>query len=78
MDNFSRYSKGELMPEFFHARNDSEAKEAAIQAGRALRGEYVIGNQPPLASASGKWRQVRVKANVPKVNVYARNGYYAP
>jgi VWFA-related protein len=62
----------------FHARNDAEAKEAAWKAGRALRNEYVIGYQPPLAPASGKWRQVRVKANVPKANVYARNGYYAP
>ena len=43
---------------FFHARNDSEAKEAAVKAGRALRNEYVIGYQPQLASASGKWRQV--------------------
>ncbi len=62
----------------FHARSDTEAKEAAIKAGRALRNEYVIGYQPPSSGATGKWHQVRVKSNVPKVNVYARNGYYAP
>ena len=62
----------------FHVRNSAEAQEASIKAGRALRNEYVIGYQPPSSGATGKWRHVRVKSNVPKVNVYARNGYYAP
>ena len=62
----------------FHARSDAEAKEAAIKVGRALRNEYVIGYRPPASGAAGKWRRVRVKSNVPKVNVYARNGYYSP
>ena len=62
----------------FHVRNDAEAKEAATKVGRALRNEYVIGYQPPSSGATGKWHQVRVKSNVPKVHVYARNGYYAP
>jgi Ca-activated chloride channel family protein len=62
----------------YHVRNDTEAKEAATKAGRALRNEYVIGYQPPSASATGKWHRIRVKSNVPKLDVYARNGYYAP
>jgi len=62
----------------FHAQNDTEANEAAIRAGRALRNEYVIGYQPSNSGATGKWHRIRVKTNVPKVNVYARNGYYAP
>ena len=62
----------------FHVRNDGEAKEAAIKVGRALRNEYVIGYQPPTSGATGKYHRVHVKSNVPKVNVYARNGYYAP
>jgi Ca-activated chloride channel family protein len=62
----------------FHARNDTEAKEAADKAGRALRNEYVIGYQPSTSGATGKWHRIRVKSNVPKVNVSARNGYYAP
>jgi Ca-activated chloride channel family protein len=62
----------------FHVRNDAEAKEAATKVGRALRNEYVIGYQPPSSGATGKWHKVRVKSNVPKVHVYARNGYYAP
>lgn len=63
---------------YFHVRNDNEAKGAAAKAGRALRNQYVIGYQPPGSEVSGKWHRIRVKSTVPKVNVYARNGYYAP
>jgi Ca-activated chloride channel homolog len=62
----------------FRVQNDAEAKEAAVKVGRALRNEYVIGYQPANSGATGKYHRVHVKANVPKVNVYARNGYYAP
>jgi Ca-activated chloride channel homolog len=62
----------------FRAQNETEAKEAAIKAGRVLRNEYVIGYQPPISGATGKWHRIRVKSNVPKAIVYARNGYYAP
>ena len=61
----------------FHARNDVQAKEAMTKAGQALRNEYVIGYHPPDSGTSGKWHRIRVKSNVPKVNVYARNGYYS-
>jgi hypothetical protein len=37
----------------------------------------VIGYQPPDSGLSGKWHRVRVKSDVPKVNVYARSGYYS-
>lgn len=63
---------------YFHVRDGAEAREAAIKAGRALRNQYVIGYQPASSPATGKWHEVRVKSNVPKVRVYARNGYYAP
>lgn len=62
----------------FHVSSDAEAKEAAFKAGQALRNQYVIGYQPPLSGATGQWHKIRVKSNVPKVNVYARSGYYAP
>lgn len=61
----------------FRVRSQAEAREAMKRASRALRNEYVIGYQPPDLGISGKWHRVRVKANVQKVNVYARNGYYA-
>ncbi len=61
----------------FHVRNDAEAKDAVVKTGRALRSEYLIGFQPSDAGGTGKWRQIQVKSNVPKVYVHARNGYYA-
>ena len=62
----------------FHIHNNDEAKDAVVKAGRALRNQYLIGYHPPDLGASGKWHQIRVKSNVPKVNVHARNGYYSP
>jgi len=62
----------------FRAQNDAEAKEAAMKAGRALRNMYMIGYQPASPAASGKWHRIHVKTSVPKVNIYARSGYYTP
>jgi Ca-activated chloride channel homolog len=62
----------------FRVRNDTEAKDAVIKASQALREEYLIGYRPPDSAITGKWHRVSVKSNVPKVNVHARNGYYAP
>ena len=62
----------------FRVQNDAEAQEAAAKLGRALRNEYVIGYQPASPGATGKYHRVHVKSNVPKANVSARNGYYAP
>jgi Ca-activated chloride channel family protein len=60
----------------FHVRDEAEAKQAMIKIGEALRNEYVIGYQPAESGSPGKWHRVRVKSDVPKVNVYSRNGYY--
>jgi len=61
----------------FHVKKESEANDAAVKAARALRDEYVIGYQAPPTAPAGKYHRVRVKALVPKANVYARNGYYS-
>jgi Ca-activated chloride channel family protein len=63
---------------YFRVHNNAEAKEDAIKAGRALRNEYVIGYHPPISGTSGRWHRIRVKSNVSKVYVHARNGYYLP
>jgi len=63
---------------YFHARSDAEAREDVIKAGRALREEYVIGYRPPDSATSGKWHKIRVKSDVSKVYVHARNSYYLP
>lgn len=61
----------------FRVRNDAGARDAAIKAGAAIRNEYVIGYQPRDPGDTGKWHRVRVKLDVPRLNVYARNGYYS-
>ena len=61
----------------FRVHSAAEAKNAVVELGRAIRSQYVLGYQAADSGQSGKWHQVRVKANVPRVNVYARNGYYA-
>lgn len=62
----------------FHARNDAEAKEAMVKVGQAVRNEYVIGYQIADSGNAGKYHRIRVKSTVPRVNVYARSGYYSP
>jgi VWFA-related protein len=61
----------------YRVSNSAQARDAVIKAGQAIRNEYVIGYQPPDSGTVGKWHRVRVKANVPEVHVYARNGYYS-
>jgi Ca-activated chloride channel family protein len=63
---------------YFHARNDAEAREGMRKAGQALRNEYMIGYRAIPSGAAGKWHQIRVKSTLPRVNIHARSGYYAP
>lgn len=62
---------------FFRVRDETEAKQAAFKAGRAIRSEYIIGYQPPQSHANRTWHQIRVKSDVPRVKIYARKRYYA-
>jgi Ca-activated chloride channel family protein len=61
----------------FHVKDMSKAQDAVVKIGEAMRHQYLIGYQPSDTGNAGKWHKVRVTANVPKVSVYARNGYYA-
>jgi hypothetical protein len=56
----------------FRIRNDAQATRAVSKVVRAIRDEYVIGYQPQPISPNGKWHQVRVKSDVPRVKVYAQ------
>ena len=62
----------------FHVRSGAEAKEGRLQAGQALRNQYVIGYEPADSEPSGKLHRIRVKSTLPKVTVHARSSYYAP
>jgi len=62
----------------FTAGSSSEAQKVARKAGMAVRNQYVIGYHPEIfGAAPGKWREIRVKLDLPNTNVYARNGYYS-
>ena len=62
---------------YFHVRNAEQARDGMAKAGQALRNQYVLGYRPDEAGLAGKWRRIRV-TTVPKLNVHARSGYYAP
>jgi Ca-activated chloride channel family protein len=55
----------------------SQVEQVAAKIGLALRNQYVIGYRPGETEGSGKWHKIRVKLDVPKTNVHARNGYYS-
>jgi Ca-activated chloride channel homolog len=57
-------------------RNRGEAQAAAVKIAQAIRNEYVIGYRPQPSKTPGKWRHIRVLADVRGINVYARNGYF--
>lgn len=61
----------------FHIGKESEAVDSATKIGMALRNEYVIGYRAPSTPMTGKWHHVRIKTNLPKVHIYARDGYYS-
>jgi Ca-activated chloride channel homolog len=61
----------------FRVHNAEQANEGVVKAGQALRNQYVIGYRPSNAGTDGKWHPIRVKSNVPKLNIYTRSGYYA-
>lgn len=62
---------------FFRVRDETEAKDAAIEAGQAIRSRYIIGYHAPQSHSTRTWHQIRVKSDVPRVKIYARKRYYA-
>jgi len=56
--------------------------DIAEKISNELRNQYFIGYQPSDPTLDGKWRKVKVKINplpgLPRLNVHARTGYYAP
>jgi Ca-activated chloride channel family protein len=54
----------------------------AHRIGIELRDQYVIGYNPGNSRRDGKWHKVKVKVRIkkhfPRLQVYAKAGYYAP
>jgi Ca-activated chloride channel family protein len=59
-----------------------EMKTAFSRVGITLHNQYVLGYYPPEGAPCGKYRKITVKvllpAGLPKMKIYARNGYYVP
>jgi Ca-activated chloride channel family protein len=66
----------------FRVDNLAEMGDIAEKISTELRNQYVIGYRPGDPTLDGKWRKVKVKINpspgLPRLNVHARTGYYAP
>jgi VWFA-related protein len=66
----------------FEADNFARVRDAMARIGVTLHNQYVIGYYPPDDAPSGKYRKIRVElklpAGVPRLQIYARQGYYAP
>ncbi len=56
--------------------------QAMSAIGKTLHNQYVLGYYPPSDAPSGKYRKIRVKLQapppMPRLQVYARGGYYVP
>jgi len=59
-----------------------EMKTAFSRVGVTLHNQYVLGYYPPEDAPYGKYRKITVKvllpAGLPKLKIYARNGYFVP
>ena len=59
-----------------------ELEDICTKIAVELKNQYVIGYHSTNGAKDGKWRKLRVKVNPPKgiqrLNVRAKQGYYAP
>jgi Ca-activated chloride channel family protein len=60
----------------------NDVRTAMGKIGVTLHNEYVIGYYPPDEAPSGKYRKIKVQLliprGLPRLQVYARSGYYVP
>jgi len=60
----------------------NQMRTAFGKVGVTLHNQYVIGYYPPDNAPCGKYRKITVKvmvpAGLPKLKIYARNGYFVP
>jgi Ca-activated chloride channel family protein len=78
LDDLSEETGGRM----FRVDDLAKMDEIAVQISTELRYRYFIGYQPSDPTLDGKWRKVKVKINslpgLPRLNIHARTGYYAP
>ncbi len=66
----------------FVISNLQDLRSAFAKIGATLHNQYVLGFYPPQQDQPGKYRDIRVQLLLPpgspRLQVYARSGYYAP
>ena len=66
----------------FTINNPNELADVATKIGIELRNQYVLGYRPTNRTRDGRWRKIKVKLIPPKglphLNVFSKQGYYAP
>jgi Ca-activated chloride channel family protein len=59
-----------------------ELEDICTKIAVELKNQYVIGYHSTNEAKDGKWRKIRIKVNppkgIPRLNVRAKQGYYAP
>ncbi|HSB76957.1 MAG TPA: VWA domain-containing protein [Terriglobales bacterium] len=62
--------------------NPRELPQAASEISVEMRNQYVLGYRPTNRMHNGKWRKIKVRANLPtktaQLQVYSKSGYRAP
>jgi len=78
MSEISELTGGRL----FTVTNPNDLTAVAARVGTELRSEYVLGYRPAKSLRDGKWHRIKVKLlppqGVPRAQVSAKKGYYAP
>jgi Ca-activated chloride channel homolog len=66
----------------FTVEDPAELPDIMQRISNDLRNQYAIGYRPSNLVRDGQWRRVKVRVNppsdLPRLQVYARAGYYAP
>lgn len=66
----------------FSVEDARELPDIAEKISEAIRQQYVITYKPSNLVRDGRWRKIKVKLHpppgLPPLNVYSRQGYYAP
>ncbi len=80
LDELSEETGGRMLK--FGLDDRADIGDIAENISTELRNQYLIGYRPSDPTLDGKWRKVKVKINpspgLPRLNVHARTGYYAP
>ncbi len=66
----------------YYISDVNEMRTAMARIGVTLHNQYVLGYYPPDDAPGGKYRKIKVQVllppGLPKIQVYARAGYYVP